>query len=394
MDIERSRKILKWITIGVTLLSILIFAGFTLLFFTQPQIVPSNETFGSFWLKNFAMLIAALALASSALAGYYNSLEQRHLRYSENYPYLAVFPVLSVDPLPLPIPKADVPTELREFNVEYLQAVAPDNVLSTSDPDFRFLALALRNVGHGPIARISIEGKARVPNWKVAPTPFKIDRRLDIRPGDTLPFTILPIEGLPEYEVEIMKLEYWGHFVRLVEYDGPQLMKDSHPYTVPMERRDNIFFDDFTSLPIGIGWQLDFWGSWQPSENIHIPRPLGNSHYLLMQGDIEQFKEHYLSQGGAYKDLVNMLSYGQTVEVTARVRANPGTQATMQLWCHDLDPNPKSRFSDRITPAEEWQELSILYTATQTSNLRIHLLYHPGAGEILVDSVRVDILHT
>ena len=71
-----------------------IFILFLVLMLAFPNIVPTSETYGSFWIKNLSLLIAAFAFAFSALAATYNALEQRSLRYMENYPYLELFPVL------------------------------------------------------------------------------------------------------------------------------------------------------------------------------------------------------------------------------------------------------------------------------------------------------------
>ena len=99
MNIERTRKIFGAVAVAVLIFAIAVVAAFVYLLVTQPQIVPSGETCGSFWLKNSAILLATLTFASSALAISYNALEQRHLRYMENYPYLVVFPIHTVDPL-------------------------------------------------------------------------------------------------------------------------------------------------------------------------------------------------------------------------------------------------------------------------------------------------------
>jgi hypothetical protein len=396
MKLERSKQIFWAITIIVGILLIAFLIVFLYLMFYQPKIVPTNETFGSFWLKNFSILIAAFAFASSALTAAYNALEQRYLRYMENYPYLEVFPILSVDTLPLPIPRLDLPSELATFNLDYLRVVAPSHKHNTSDIDFRYLAIVLRNVGQGFITRITINGTADVPNRGFEPVNFEIDRRLNLAPGDTLPITILPISELPEYRVKINSIEYYGHFVKLKDYDGPKEFQDSYPYSIPAERRVVLFFDDFENVPAGLGWSLDFWGQWKPTDYIQVPLPSKNEHYLVMRGNDELFKQipHFQNQGGAYIDLLDKLTYGQTIEITAKVRSKPNTTAQIQLWCNDLHPNPKNRYSEVITPTEEWQEVSLIYTSTQSPHLRLHLLYSPGDGEIQVDQVSIEVLFT
>ncbi len=396
MKLEQSKRIFWIAAISIGMLLLSFFITFCYLMIYQPGIIPSNETFGSFWLKNFSILFAAFTFAVSALTAAYNALEQRYLRYMENYPYLEIFPVLSVDTLPLPLPSVDLPTELTSFNLDYLNAVAPSHEHKASETDFRYLAIVLRNVGQGFITRATIVGTAEVPNRGFQPVKFKIDRRVNLSPGNTLPFTILPISELPEYKVKLLSVEYYGHFVKLKDYDGLKEFKDIYPYSIPPERRVVIFFDDFENVPAGLGWILDFWGQWQPTNYIYVPMPNKNEHYLTMSGDEELFNQvpHYNSQGGAYRDLRDIMDYGQTIRVTAKIRSRPGTTAKFQLWCSDLYPNPKNRYSIALTPTEDWQETSLLFTSTQSPHLRIHLLYSPGKGEIQIDQVRVESLYT
>ncbi|MCE7915935.1 MAG: hypothetical protein DYH15_15050 [Nitrosomonas sp. PRO4] len=362
----------------------------------RPDIIPPNDTYWSFWLSNLSILIAALAFFSSALVAAYNALEQVHLRYMENYPYLEIFPILSVDPLPLPIPKFDTPPELSSYNIDYLKEFAPSHQHETSDTEFRFLAMVLRNVGYGYITRAIIKGHVSIPNRGYKETPFLVDRRINLSPGQTLAFTLLPISGLPEYKVSLDSVTYRSYFVEMQEYDGKYDFSEKHPYSIPPERTVVIFYDEFESMPAGQGWNLDFWGQWQATNYIFVPPPSQNEHFLILRGDQKVFSEfpHYQNQGGAFKDLQNIFTYGQTVKITARVRALPGTKARIQLWCNDLHPNPKNRFSQPITPREQWEEISILYTSTNSPNLRIHLLYTPGDGEIYVDQVKVEGLFT
>ena len=320
MNIERTRKIFGAVAIAVLIFAIAVVAAFVYLFVTQPQIVPSGETFGSFWLKNFAILLAALTFASSALAISYNALEQRHLRYMENYPYLVVFPIHTVDPLPLPIPTADVPGELKDFDVKYLAAVAPAQQPRGSDINFRYLAIVLRNVGHGHISQISMQGIAEVPNQRFEPISFHIERRVDLPPGTTLPFTLLPISELPQYKVRITSLEYRGHFVKMTDFDGVREFNEAYPYSIPPERRVILFLDDFHNAPSGLGWVMDFWGQWQPNGFCYVPLPVGNDHYMILTGTEQQFSTHYKGRGGAHVDIRDALQYGQTVQALSYAR--------------------------------------------------------------------------
>jgi len=163
---------------------------------------------------------------------------------------------------------------------------------------------------------------------------------------------------------------------------------------VPPERREKLFSDEFENAPTGLGWVLDFWGSWGPTDNIHVPIPSGNEHYLILRGDTTQYKEHFQGQAGVYKDLPKSMSRGQTVQINVRVRATPGTTAQLQIWCHDMAIESKNRYSRPISPGTDWEEITMLYTSTQAPDLRVHLLYFPGMGEIHVDRVSVEGLYT
>lgn len=92
--------------------------------------------------------------------------------------------------------------------------------------------------------------------------------------------------------------------------------------------------------------------------------------------------------------MLSIFGYGETLKVTATVRSNPDTTARIQLWCHDIAPNNKNRFTEPFTPKSEWEDVSLLYTNTQSPNLRIYLSFYPGAGRILVDKVVVEKLPT
>lgn len=396
MSIDTSKRAFWLIAILVLFFLLLLLCVLLWLMICHPEIVPKTDTFGAFWVRNFSILIAAFAFAASTLAAAYNALEQRNLRYMENYPYLEVFPILSVDPLPLPIPRADVPPELLSFNTDYLEKVAPAHPAPASAVEFRYLGIALRNVGHGTVTKVFIEGSAEVPGRGPAPIPFTIKRRFNLLPGATSAFTLLPIAALPQYRVRLGSLEYFGHFVTLRDFDGPKLFEDTFPFEVPPERRDILFSDHFESPPAGQGWTMDFWGMWQPNQFCFVPQPTSDDHFLILTGDPAQFLQynHFNGQGGAFRDFPSIMSYGQTVKVTAYIRATPMATATVALWCHDLVPNPKNRYSDSITPTEDWQELSMLYTSTQSPNLRVHLLYSPGAGQIQVDRVVIEGLYT
>lgn len=396
MSLYRAQRVFKIVVAVLGAFFLIVIGLFLYLFLSLPSIVPQDQTFGAFWLTNFSLLIAAASFVSSALAAVWNAIEQRHLRYIENYPFLEIFPILTVDTLPLPIPKSELPVELAAFSSEYLSKVAPSHPAIPSDIDFRYLAFVLRNVGNGFISRVTISGFAKVPGYEFTETQFHIDRNFNLKPGDERPFTLLPISGLPAFHVKLTSVKYQGYFVELSDYAGHGEVIEKFPYSIPEERREVFLYDDFFDVPAGQGWVLDFWGQWRPTDYNYVIPPSASDHYMLFSGDDALFRKifHFKGQGGAYKDLFGMLVYGQTVKITARVKAKSGTTAKVQLWCHDIEPNPKNRKTELVTPDEDWQDISMRYTATNSQNLRVHLLYTPGAGQIYVDRVMVHALHT
>lgn len=283
------------------------------------------------------------------------------------------------------------------FNTDYWQKVAPAQSFQEleADTDFRYFGLTLRNVGHGRITRIIIDGTAEVTDVMNDPKSFHIDRRVNLPPEHTLSFTVLPITKVANFLVSIGHVEYEGHFSKMTQFYGPRQFRRKAPFTdFSSEERESLFLEDFENPPIGAAWMLDFWGKWGPTEYMYVPPPNGDDHYLIMRGNEALFADHHKKQGGAFNDLLNVFLIGETVKVTAIVRSQQVTTAKIRLWCHDNTEEGKSSFSEEITPKKDWQELSVLYTCRRAPNLRIHLLYTPGTGEIQVDKVLVEKLHT
>ncbi len=375
-----------------------IFVGiFFYLMIFQPQMVPKDENFLSFWLKNSIVLFTALSFIFTALSSIRNSIEQRNLRLIENYPYLEISSFLSLWSFPLPYPRYDVPNELKDFATDFWNTVAPSQPFRElpADTNFRYFGLILRNVGHGRITRIVIAGTAEITEVMNSAKSFYVDRMVNLAPDQTLNITLIPITNIPSFLVKIDRIEYEGHFDKMTRFYGPRQFERKAPFTdFSSEARETLFLDHFEAPPAGAGWVLDFWGQWGPTDYMNVPPPSGDDHYLVIRGNTDLFAEHHKQQGGAFKDLLNIFSTGETVKVTATVKAHPGTTAKIRLWCHDNTEEGKSSYSDEITPSIDRQELSVLYTCRRSPNLRIHLLYAPGAGEIQVDKVLLEKLHT
>jgi len=103
-------------------------------------------------------------------------------------------------------------------------------------------------------------GKVKVPGRGFPEQAFTVDRRFNINPNTTIPFTLFPISGLPEYKVEISKVIYYGYFTKISDFTGQKEFRETYPYSIPPERMETIFFDEFVNIPAGQGWVMDFLG--------------------------------------------------------------------------------------------------------------------------------------
>lgn len=136
-----------------------------------------------------------------------------------------------------------------------------------------------------------------------------------------------------------------------------------------------IFEDDFSSgLLTSKNWILGFWDSEACIEN----------NYLKLYGG---------KKGGAYKDIIGIIEQGQKYRVLCKARKIP-YQATcgFNIWLHDISgirEPARGGESGPIILKSDWDAIEVDFTGTDSHNLRIHLGYLPGAGEINIKEVRV-----
>lgn len=148
--------------------------------------------------------------------------------------------------------------------------------------------------------------------------------------------------------------------------------------------RDVIFEDDFE---YNKGWVLNYWGSTDPSKTNRIQ---GST--MIFQAE-EQELTGRIKENGAYIDLRDGILNGKSYEISCKVKADPNTTMSFQLWVHDTiggDPNASVREpSNFIIPTQQYETIKLIYTARPSNALRIHLHTKPGHGQIFVDKVRV-----
>lgn len=131
-------------------------------------------------------------------------------------------------------------------------------------------------------------------------------------------------------------------------------------------------------IPINSSWILNHWGSDVAS---------------IVDGKII-FKgtRTRLETDGCHVNLKGILKVGSVYKVSCFVKARPNTTGKFQLWCHDsigVDPPGSEAAILYVTPSMEGEPCSLRFEAKFNSNLRIHLQYEPGEGQIEVSDIRI-----
>lgn len=146
-------------------------------------------------------------------------------------------------------------------------------------------------------------------------------------------------------------------------------------------KRVVVFMDDFISNK---GWLLNYWGSNKPDKTCHYDT--SKLVFVAEEDDLVDQKKEY----GAYYDLTNGVYEHERYEVMARVKAKQGSTMGIRLWTHDIKGyNDIKTPSGFYTPGNSWEEMKLIFTATATNGMRIHLHVKPGEGVIYVDKVIV-----
>lgn len=311
--------------------------------------------------------------------------EAQRLRVVQFHPELEISFFRSVDAF-------DVPEWQRpDLRQEYLDAVSPGASVNDSDIELRYDNLRLKNVGHGQIAEITLLVDVAIkgrPSRRI--TLPKLTPHLGA--GEDLYLTMLQFEGLPDYDIRVVKLTYADYFDAYTHYHGESTKKRAMPHSAVGAIHSVLFHEDFSDVPFGKGWRLDAWSPafGGPPSALMITI---QDRQMRLQGEPHQYVNHYRQQGVAYIDLVNLLKVGRSYLVQCEVRSEPGTTAMCELWCHDLQPegmrSVKSRQTAAAVPPTDWSTLEVVYTATQSPHLRVHLRYEPGKGGIYVRDVKV-----
>jgi len=134
-----------------------------------------------------------------------------------------------------------------------------------------------------------------------------------------------------------------------------------------------IFYDKKFS-----NWKINHWGT---------------SYCKVKEDGIHFSGKGEKEEDGAHIDLMDSLKIGKEYKVECYAKSIVRTTGSIQIWCHDkIDKsisNGESSKSDKVTPSKNGQVISMTFTAKYNNNLRCHLQYFPGDGDITVEWLKI-----
>lgn len=125
-------------------------------------------------------------------------------------------------------------------------------------------------------------------------------------------------------------------------------------------------------------WQLNHW--------------LSNCAKLVNNKMIFEGTSAPQGEDGSNININDFLDIGKTYEISCYAKSNPDTTALFRLWCHDQTGSIQSRVSvttDFKTPSIQGEMINLNFKASFNRNVRIHLQYKPGQGQIEISSVKI-----
>lgn len=134
-------------------------------------------------------------------------------------------------------------------------------------------------------------------------------------------------------------------------------------------------------IPINKAWNLNHWGS-------RCASIMNNK--IIFRG-----KTAPKGTDGCHIDLNYVLELGKRYKVSCIASSIAGTNGKFQLWCHDetIDkPIGENVGTHYLIPSVNGDEFYVEFNAKYNRNIRIHLQYEPGDGEIQVYNVKVEEL--
>jgi predicted membrane protein len=143
-----------------------------------------------------------------------------------------------------------------------------------------------------------------------------------------------------------------------------------------------VFLENFK--PYNNGWNLNYWGSTNPSKTNKI-----ENGEMIFEADNNEWINNN-NENGAYFDLRNGIYEGNKYLVSCKLKSTKNTTMGFRLWLHDIEGNSSVVYpKDFFTPDEKNETVELEFTATKTNGIRIHLHNKAGLGKIIIKEVKV-----
>ena len=131
-------------------------------------------------------------------------------------------------------------------------------------------------------------------------------------------------------------------------------------------------------IPINNLWVLNHWGS--DVASIEKGKMIFKGTKTRLEFD------------GSHINLKDILKVGSIYKISCFVKASPNTTAKFQLWCHDKLGKEQTGIDSAIpyaTPSLDGDKCYLRFEAKYNTDIRIHLQYQPGLGQIEVSDIKI-----
>jgi len=131
----------------------------------------------------------------------------------------------------------------------------------------------------------------------------------------------------------------------------------------------------------GFEEEAEVFSAWKTFLNTHVS--LSAEHFHSGHRSLAETGE----EGSVYQD-VGGLDPGRSYEVSAWVSSSRGTTSATQIAVFD-PVEGVTILSREFQPAEDWQRLSVTFTASRRGRNRIHLFHKSGNGTVYWDDIQI-----
>lgn len=128
-------------------------------------------------------------------------------------------------------------------------------------------------------------------------------------------------------------------------------------------------------IPINYLWDINHWGSNYAS--------IQNGK-MIFTGSNTAKKED-----GSNININDLLEIGKAYEISCFIKSTLGTTAMFQLWCTDQVGSGISTTTQCKIPSQKGEKVGLFFQPKTNKNIRIHLQYTAGQGQIEVSDVRI-----